>query len=236
MSIGYCGILRLRMERIPGSLGRHRVGQSRGPLEPAQRRRRGRLLEDAILEAAWAEMRAVGYQALSMDGVAVRAGTSKAVLYRRWRNRAELVLAALRRRRPMLSAAPPATGSLRGDVLALLRRVSAGILEIGQDTVFGLLEELSSDREGLVYLHAQQAAREAMTAILQAAAERGEVRIERISPRLVTLPVDLARHELLVRRAPAPDDVIVEIVDEVFLPLVMSSQVGRGRPTAPRTS
>jgi len=62
------------------------------------------------------------------------APTSKPVLYRRWRNRAELAVAALRQERPMLSAEPSDTDSLRGDVLALLRRTYAGLGEIGLDT------------------------------------------------------------------------------------------------------
>jgi AcrR family transcriptional regulator len=196
--------------RAPGSHARkHR-----------QHRRRGDLLEGALLDAAWEELQAVGYQALSMEAVAVRAGTSKAVLYRRWRNRAELVLAAMRRRRPMLSGPTPDTGSLRDDVLALLRRAYAGIAEIGQETMFGLLDELSGDPDGLAYLHAQQAGAEAMEAILRAAAARGEVRLDRIPPRVASLPTDLARHELLFRRTAVPGDVLAAIVDDVFMPLV----------------
>src|ERR671937_754114 len=61
-------------------------------------RRRGAALEAAILDATWTELAAVGYERLSMEGVAARAGTSKAVLYRRWPNRADL-LALLRRAR-----------------------------------------------------------------------------------------------------------------------------------------
>lgn len=192
-----------------------------GDVEQAiQHRRRGAWLEGEILRAAWEELEAVGYRDLSMDGVATRAGTSKAVLYRRWRNRGELVLAALRQRRPMLSGEVPDTGNLRDDVLALLRRVSAGVTEIGPETIFGLLDELSREPEAAAYLYARQVGAEAMTAILEAAARRGEVPTERITPRVAFLPVDLARHELLVTRAPVRDDVIVEIVDEVFLPLV----------------
>lgn len=56
---------------------------------------------------------------------------SKAVLYRRWPSRAELVIAAVRQRAPMLSGAAPDTGSVRGDVLALLGRVSCGVVEVG---------------------------------------------------------------------------------------------------------
>lgn len=183
-------------------------------------RRRGKRLETVILDAAWAELEDVGYQALSMDAVASRASTSKAVLYRRWRNRAELVVAALRRHRPMLSAPAPATGSLREDVLTLLRRVSAGVSQLGSDTLFGLLDELATDPDGLAYLHGRQAGSQAMRAILEAAAARGKLNLEALPPRVVSLPVDLLRHELLLRRGPAPDDVIVEIVDQVFLPLV----------------
>src|SRR5262245_189106 len=86
----------------------------------ARRRRRGRDLEEAILEAAWEELVAVGYARLTVDGVAARARTSKAVLYRRWPNLPSLVLAAMRHHGPILSGPMPDTGSLRGDVLALL--------------------------------------------------------------------------------------------------------------------
>jgi hypothetical protein len=41
-----------------------------------------------------------------------------------------------------------------------------------------------------------------------------------LTPRVAALPVDLARHELLVRRALVPDKVITEILDDIFLPLV----------------
>jgi hypothetical protein len=46
------------------------------------------------------------------------------------------------------------------------------------------------------------------------------VRYEDIMPRMATVPLDLARHELLLTGAPVPDEVLVEIVDEVVLPLV----------------
>src|ERR1700691_156525 len=100
-------------------------------------RRRGPMLEAALLDAAWEELRAVGYTSLTMEAVADRAGTSRAVLYRRWRNRPELVIAAMRRHRPLLSGEIPDTGSLRGDVLALLRRMSARLAAVGTETVHG---------------------------------------------------------------------------------------------------
>jgi hypothetical protein len=58
-------------------------------------RRRGAALEDAILEAAYAELSEVGYLALSVEAVAARARTGKASIYRRWPTKQELVLDAL---------------------------------------------------------------------------------------------------------------------------------------------
>jgi AcrR family transcriptional regulator len=72
-------------------------------------RRRGRALEDALYAAAVAELAEHGYAAVSMEGVAARAGTGKAALYRRWSTKHDLVLAALNH---VLPASPdPDAGS-----------------------------------------------------------------------------------------------------------------------------
>lgn len=143
------------------------------------------------------------------------------MLYRRWRNRPDLVIAALRRHRPMLSAEVPDTGSLRGDVLSLLRRVADRLAELGPETIYGLFGDYFTGAEGFSSLQEEvfNISADVMATILKRAADRGEARSD-ISPRVATLPIDLFRHELLVTRSPAPEQVIVEIVDDVFLPLV----------------
>ncbi|OIJ62844.1 TetR/AcrR family transcriptional regulator [Streptomyces mangrovisoli] len=73
---------------------------------------------DAVLEL----LREVGYQGLSMPTLAARARCSTATIYRQWQGKAGLVVAALTSRRP----GPPLdidTGSLRGDLHALVRRL-----------------------------------------------------------------------------------------------------------------
>jgi len=184
-------------------------------------RRRGEALEHALLDAAWAELQAAGYAGLTMEAVADRAGTSRAVLYRRWRNRPELVLAVIRRHRPLLSGEIPDTGSLRDDVLALLRRMSARLAEIGPETVYGLLGDYLSDadmfarsRDQLLTISA-----EVMETILKRAAGRGEARAG-VENRIATLPTALFRNELFLARTPPSEGTLVEIVDDVFLPLV----------------
>jgi len=184
-------------------------------------RRRGAALEEALLDAAWAEFQEVGYPSLTMEAVADRAGTSRAVLYRRWHNRAEMVIAAMRRHRPMLSGEVPDTGSLRGDVLALLARVSARLTDLGPETLYGILGDYFADSESVAAFQDQvlHIGAGVMATILKHAEERGELR-QGISPRVNSLPIDLFRHELIIRRTPPSRRVITEIVDDVFLPLV----------------
>ncbi|MET9182595.1 hypothetical protein ABZX88_30935, partial [Kitasatospora aureofaciens] len=57
--------------------------------------------------------------------------------------------------------------------------------------------------------------------VLGRAVARGEAAPEVLHPRVATVAVVLLRNEFVVRGVPsAPDDVLVEIVDEVYLPLV----------------
>jgi AcrR family transcriptional regulator len=87
---------------------------------PRRGRPRSEKAREAILEAAAELLLARGLEVVSMDEVAERAGVSKATIYRWWPTKETLALDALYHE----WAAPPpgrATGSLRGDLLALLR-------------------------------------------------------------------------------------------------------------------
>ena len=60
--------------------------------------------------------------------------------------------------------------------------------------------------------------------LMKRAAERGEIDPERLTPRILSLPGDLIRHEVLMTLKPAGHEAIIEIVDEIFLPLVRKSR------------
>jgi AcrR family transcriptional regulator len=189
---------------------------------PRATRRRGATLEQALLEAAWTELHESGYSKLTMERVAERAGTSRAVIYRRWRNRAELVVAAMRHHQPVYSGAVQDTGTLRGDVLLLLHRAAARIREIGPGTVVGLLNDLLSDDAAFEQILNEliRSGGEALGALVSRAQARGEAR-ENISPRVVLLPLDLLRYELFLTHRTPSRSTIEQIVDEIFLPLVL---------------
>lgn len=96
---------------------------------PASRgaRSRGRLdrsLDAAILDATLAGVAELGYDRLSMDDVASRAGVGKAAIYRRWPSKPVVVADAIAHwRRRLGPIEPPNTGSLRGDIEALVAAV-----------------------------------------------------------------------------------------------------------------
>src|SRR4051812_2704815 len=92
--------------------------------ETRGRRRRGAELESALLDAAWEELDANGFAALTMEAVAARAGTSRPVLARRWASRSDLALAAIRHHFAADPLQVPDHGSLREDPLDLLRQMS----------------------------------------------------------------------------------------------------------------
>jgi AcrR family transcriptional regulator len=185
-------------------------------------RRRGAKLEEAILTAAWDELAAVGYAHLTIEAVAERARTSRAVLYRRWPGRPALVLAAMRQQAPLLSGPVPDTGALRSDVLALLHRISERLDAVGPEIIHGLLADYFRDDELFLYLQTQvlQVGSTVMTTILERAAGRGEIRLDRVTPRIARLPLDLLRHEMFVTRTAPSESALLEIVDDIFLPLI----------------
>lgn len=194
---------------------------SGGKQGPATRRR-GAELEAALLDAAWSELTEVGYGAFTMEGVAARAKTSRAVLYRRWPSRPELAVAAIRHRTRLAAGEIPDTGTLREDVLALLRHLAARGGEVAGLFSFLLADYFEQTGLSLAELRERVLAGQpsAMQTVLDRAAARGEIDPDRLSPRIASLPADLVRHDLIMNRASPSDAALVEIVDDLFLPLV----------------
>ena len=89
--------------------------------QAASPRRRGAVLERAILEAALDQLSTVGWNGLTMEGVAAGAQTGKAAVYRRWPSKEDLVADALQAGLPSLDDVPD-MGSVREDLLELCRR------------------------------------------------------------------------------------------------------------------
>lgn len=192
----------------------------------APARRRGAELEQAILRAAAAELTESGYAGMTMDQVARRAGTNKNTIYRRWPHRAALGIAAYRRLAAETTSLPD-TGELRGDVLELLRGANRTWSSPLGAILRALLAGAQDDPELLAQIQGSSvdAGSGLWLTILGRAVARGEAPPEALNTRVATVAIALLRNEYLTRGHPSvTDDVIVEIVDDVYLPLVR----GRG--------
>jgi AcrR family transcriptional regulator len=187
-----------------------------------QTRRRGAELERAILDAAWEQLTAEGYEHFTIDTVAARAQTSKPVLYRRWKTRDDLLRATVRHRGVADPAPDPDTGTLRGDLLALLTHANS---------TRSPMAALVSSMLGSYYNQAGPTPAElrdefmgqrgsAVEKVVNRAVKRGEVDPARLTPRIIDLPFALFRNEMMMTLKPVPDHVLRQIVDDIFIPLV----------------
>jgi AcrR family transcriptional regulator len=195
--------------------------------EHVRSRRRGPQLESELLDAAWNELVQAGFANLTMESVAARAHTGIAVLYRRWANKDQLVLAAFTHYGRTHPIATLDTGTLRGDLLALLTAFSkarAGFFAVAAATAFsGLMantgltpaqarDKILGDRlprsDEIIYRRAH---------------DRGEINLDHIPSTVLAMPFDLVRHDLLMNLKPLKRSRIESIVDELFLPLTQTS-------------
>jgi AcrR family transcriptional regulator len=159
-----------------------------------------------------------------MESVAARARTGIAVLYRRWANKDELVLAAIQYFRRSRPVEVPDTGSLRGDLIALLTdigqaRVSFFAVAVAT-AIAGLLANtgLTPARAREKILGDQPLWR--VRIVYQRAHDRGEIDLDRIPSAVLEMPFDLMRHDLFMTFEPLKAARIESIVDDLFLPLV----------------
>jgi len=186
-------------------------------------RRRGAELEDAILDAAWEVLIGQGYPGFTYEAIAARAGTSRPVLYRRWPQRDDLLLATLTKFWWSQPIELPDTGALRDDAIGFLRNadsarahvltlISVQLMDYFRDTGSSLSELRDKVRD--------PSRPNSLETIVARAVERGEVPDRPRPARVVSLPFDLLRHEMLMTMRPVPDEVITGIVDDIWLPLL----------------
>jgi AcrR family transcriptional regulator len=186
---------------------------------PPRGRPRSERARKAILEAAAELLLARGLSAVSMDAVAERAGVSKATIYRWWPTKETLALDALYTEWAAARPQPRDTGSLRGDLLSLLRPWArlAGSRPYGR-VVAALVTESQTDpafaaeyRERFV-----EPRREQGRAIIRRAIERGELPAGTKVEVVLDLLYGSMYHRLLHGHAPLNDRFVRDAVDTVL--------------------
>jgi AcrR family transcriptional regulator len=185
---------------------------------PPRGRPRSEKARQAVLQAAADLLLENGLAAVSMDAVAARAGVSKATIYRWWPTKESLALDALYHEWATVPA-PRDTGSLRGDLLSLLRpwvRL-AGRRPYGR-AVAALVTEAQTDPEFAREYRARflTPRRDLARAVLHRAIERGEIPADTKIEVALDLLYGPLYHRLLHGHAPLNDRFVRDVVDTVL--------------------
>jgi AcrR family transcriptional regulator len=179
----------------------------------------------AILEATLSLLTEVGYEQLSIEAVAGRSGAAKTTVYRRYRDKAILVAAAVDYRAP--STPPePASSELRGDLIALVGWLAEQIAEKEVGLLGAVFAGIRSDprlAQEMRRILRRDAA--AMTdRPFAAAIERGE----HLAPRAAELFAEVAPgvilHRVVVVGEPCDPGFVEHIVDDVLLPVLRNTK------------
>jgi len=162
----------MKQRRIPTRRSDHAARRtSIGP-------RRNPHSANAILDAAEAILNEAGHAGFSIEAVARRAGAGKPTIYKWWPSKAALLLDVYDRRK--LDLCDPDTGSLEGDLVALVRDIWRFWRETAAGAVFrSVIAEAQSNPEtlGPLALYAEER-RDHIASFLERARRRGEVRAD----------------------------------------------------------
>ncbi|MFC8963696.1 TetR/AcrR family transcriptional regulator [Streptomyces sp. NPDC057094] len=177
----------------------------------------------AILEATLSLLTEVGYEQLSMEAVAARSGSAKTTIYRRYRDKAALVAAAVEHR-AQATPPEPAADDLRENLLGLVSWLARQIAEQEIGMLGALFAGMRSDarlaEEMRRILRRDEAA---MTdEPLQKAIRHGE----RLTPLAAGLFAEVAPavivHRIVIAGEPCDEPFVAHLVDDILLPLLRS--------------
>lgn len=194
-----------------------------GPVKPVVLRRRGSVLERAILDAALEQLSTVGWAGLTMEGVAAGAQTGKAAVYRRWPSKQVLVADALKVSIPEVGEVPD-LGSLREDLLSLALRMRDAMYSPGGLALRSVLDECDTDAAHLfhemIMRRVVEPGQQLIKDVVRRGIERGEVRPDATADIVAdVIPALMMYRAKVCFREIAWED-LVETVDQVMVPLL----------------
>ncbi|MFI1648724.1 TetR/AcrR family transcriptional regulator [Streptomyces avidinii] len=186
-------------------------------------RRRGPELERAILDAALEQLSTIGWNALTMEGVAAGAQTGKAALYRRWPSKADLVADALRTGLPRIGDIPDC-GSIREDLYLLCVRTRDVMHSRAGQALRSVLHEcdhMQADRfHGVIWSGLHEPAQRLIRELVGRGIDRGDVRADATGPFVVDVIPAMLMYRAKVCGSEWEDVDIAALIDEVMVPLL----------------
>jgi AcrR family transcriptional regulator len=191
---------------------------------PATVAHRGRPRDPArdarIIDAAVRLIGEVGYDRMTVDAIAERAAVSKPTIYRRWAGKHEIVAEAIRCRKD--PSTPADTGSLRGDLLAVVGGLLESLSGENAQLAAGLTSLLRSSDEfaTLFREHVIAVERARYSVLLERAAARGEIAdAAAVTPLFADVAGAIVFSRVMIGREPVDSAFAEQLVDTVLLPV-----------------
>ncbi|MCX4515232.1 MULTISPECIES: TetR/AcrR family transcriptional regulator [Streptomyces] len=186
-------------------------------------RRRGPVLERAILDAALEQLSTVGWGGLTMEGVAAGAQTGKAAVYRRWPSKEDLVEDALRAGLPSLEDAPD-HGSVREDLYQLCRRMRTAMYSKPGFALRAVLHECDASTaerfHALIVSGVIEPSVRLFRQVVDRGVERGDVRPDALDDMVFDVIPAMMMYRSKVCGSEWGDADIAEMIDRVMVPLL----------------
>lgn len=185
-------------------------------------RKRDHSRDPEILDAALDVLAEVGYERMTVDMVATRAKAGKATLYRRWPSKAELVIDAVAcmKQGGFTPDQLPDTGTLRGDLVAMIKPHSIEDGERKLQVMAGVVSMLSRDPQlaDAVNRAITEPRASVNRLLMQRAIDRGEVRAGADIETIAHIGPSMAAYRVLVQRLPVDRAFLIAMIDGVVLP------------------
>jgi AcrR family transcriptional regulator len=200
-------------------------GWTAAPAQTASLRRRGVVLERAILDAALEQLGTVGWNALTMEGVAAGAQTGKAAVYRRWSSKEDLVADALQAGLPRLNEAPD-LGNVREDLLALCVQARDAMYSRPGYALRSVIHECDTAQaerfHGVIFEGVVEPTIRLLGEVINRGIERGEVRSDASNGYVLDAIPAMMMYRSKMCGSEWGDRDIEEMIDQLMLPLLRS--------------
>ncbi|NEB75455.1 TetR/AcrR family transcriptional regulator [Streptomyces sp. SID14478] len=170
---------------------------------------------DAVLD----QLRRLGYDAVTMEGVASQACCSKSTLYRQWKTKPQLVAAALRAGRcTKFSAAD--TGTLAGDLVAAARNAASQALpDAALMQALGHAVRQDGELQGALREALIEPELTSLDVMVERAVARGEIAADHPAlPYLAAQLFGVMRSRPFLEGREADADYLVGFVESVLIP------------------
>jgi AcrR family transcriptional regulator len=189
-------------------------------------RRRDESKDDAILLATRELLAERGFDGMTMDAVADRAGAGKATVYRRWPSKVQLTVDAVVCARGVAQTIDdiPDTGSLRSDLLAV--RYGRPRTDDDSELMSGLMSAVKENPEVAAVFHEQfvRSRVNMMRGLLERAQARGELRDDIDIDMVAAVAPAMIAYRKMVAGQRIDDEFVVQMIDTVILPLATGRQ------------